>query len=424
MSADWLNDKFFEDFLKESSKDPHLKVLNSNLKIATQKGDNYASIMYRAEITFQEFTKKFIKNVIVKVMPSGEISSKVMIKNKLYPRESLVYTEILKETSDLLSSIDDFTKISPRCLKTDETPTNYLIFEDLRENGYKMGDRKLGLDLKASLMILNKMAKLHACSAILYERNQSIMDMYLNGSITTDPDRQDFLIFYKLLGKSLEACVEKWEGFEEISEKLIGFNERIIQRGVETYTRDDRVFNVLNHNDIWINNFMFKYSEDNELEDVLLLDYQLSYWGSPGIDLNFFLFGSVDSEVREEHFHFMIMNYHRELVRVLQLLKFKGNAPSIRDIHAEIIKTGFNGIINGIILYHLLIYFIYFVGLIATVCLKPLALVEDTSDADMDVLLKETPQGNAFREKLFSNSKFQIILRKCLKYFYYMGYFD
>lgn len=304
---DWLNNKFFEDFLKESSEDKYLKVVNSNLEIATNKGDNYASVMFRAKITFEEFNKECNKNVIVKVMPYSEISSQVMIKNKLYPRESLVYTEILKETNNLLSSIDDFTKISPRCLKTGDSPTNYLIFEDLRDDGYKMGDRKTGLDFENSLTILRKIAKLHACSAILYERNPSIMDMYLTGSISSDPDRQDFLIFYKLSAKSVEACVEKWEGFTEIAQKLKGFNERIVKRGIDTYIRDETIFNVLNHNDIWMNNFMFKYSDDSKLEDILLLDYQLSYWGSPGVDLNFFFFGSVESDVREEQFHCLVM---------------------------------------------------------------------------------------------------------------------
>lgn len=306
MSFDWLNNQFFEDYLKESYHDENLKVLNLNLSIATKPGDNYASVMFRAEITYETNKKKLNKNVIVKVMPSGEIQSKVMNKNKLYQREGLVYTQVIEKTKRLLSSIDDFTNFSPRCLKTGVRPTNYLIFEDLKDAGYKMNDRKIGLNLESSLVVLKKIAKFHACSAILHENKKLDMDMFSTGSISSDPDRQDFLIFYKLAAKSLEACVEKWEGFEKISRQLEGFNERIVQRGVETYLRDDNSFNVLNHNDLWTNNLMFKYSNDNELRDILLLDYQLSYWGSPGIDLNFFLFGSVDDDVREEHFHLMI----------------------------------------------------------------------------------------------------------------------
>lgn len=77
---------------------------------------------------------------------------------------------------------------------------------------------------------------------------------------------------------------------------------------------------------------------------------------------------------------------------------------------------------NGTIEFNLLTNF--FLGFLATVCLKPLAMVEDTSDANMDILLKDTPQGIAFREKIFENPKFQIILKKKLRYFDYMGYFD
>lgn len=230
-----------------------------------------------------------------------------MIKNKLYQRESLVYTQILEKAKKLLASIDDFTIFSPRCIKTGESPIPYLIFEDLKDSGFKMGDRKVGLNLEISKVVLIKIAKFHACSVVLQQEKPSIMNMYLNGSISSDPDRQDFLVFYKVTAKSLEACVKKWKGFEKISRKLEGFNERIIQRGIETYLRDDNAFNVLNHNDLWTNNLMFKYSYGNQLRAISFLDYQLSYWGSPGIDLNFFLFGSVDDDVREEHFHYLIM---------------------------------------------------------------------------------------------------------------------
>lgn len=47
---------------------------------------------------------------------------------------------------------------------------NYLILEDLKANGYKLVDRKYGLDFAHLKLCLRKVAKFHACTATLYEQ--------------------------------------------------------------------------------------------------------------------------------------------------------------------------------------------------------------------------------------------------------------
>jgi len=37
---------------------------------------------------------------------------------------------------------------------------------------------------------------------------------------------------------------------------------------------------VLNHGDFWCNNFMFKYKDDSEVEDVCFVDFQLPKFGN------------------------------------------------------------------------------------------------------------------------------------------------
>ncbi len=44
-------------------------------------------------------------------------------------------------------------------------------------------------------------------------------------------------------------------------------------------------FRVLNHADLWVNNFMFRYNEDQTPAEVLYIDFQGSFWGSPVNDL-------------------------------------------------------------------------------------------------------------------------------------------
>jgi hypothetical protein len=50
-----------------------------------------------------------------------------------------------------------------------KTP-GYFVFEDLALRGYKMPDRKLGLDRQHLQMTLAKLAKWHATTATLHEK--------------------------------------------------------------------------------------------------------------------------------------------------------------------------------------------------------------------------------------------------------------
>jgi thiamine kinase-like enzyme len=120
---------------------------------------------------------------------------------------------------------------------------------------------------------------------------------------------------------ALRKQVEKWgPEWETIASKLKNFGQTMISKGIELYKRDDRSFNVFNHNDVWINNLMYKY-ENARVKDVLLLDYQLSCWGSPAIDLNYFLYGSVRDDVREKNFDKLIRVSN--LIRILKIMESK-----------------------------------------------------------------------------------------------------
>jgi hypothetical protein len=60
-----------------------------------------------------------------------------------------------------------------RCLYTQTEPKMMLAFEDLKEQNYQMYDRKLLLDLDHTLLVIEKLAKLHAASTIVFKNVMS-----------------------------------------------------------------------------------------------------------------------------------------------------------------------------------------------------------------------------------------------------------
>ncbi|XP_053691221.1 uncharacterized protein LOC128739749 [Sabethes cyaneus] len=409
LPTSWIDRELLEKILRseyKSNEQEELKIVSFNVGAATKKGDNYASEMYRVMIEYVCGNRREKCSRILKVIPSGEIQRIVMENNNIFPREIAVYRDILPRIHKLLRGIGDGSPLSPNCFYTTDDPKTMLVFEDLKDSGFEMADRKRGLGVEETRLVLRKLAKLHACSAVVYREQPQIMEPVLEGAINTNPNRQDFLVFYKMCARQVARLVESWNDpqYRNILQKLQKLPHTTIAKGCQVYTRDDTVFNVLNHDDVWTSNMMFKY-KNGVVEDVLMLDYQLAYYGSPGVDLNYFLFGSVQYELREKCWLEFIREYYDVLRETLVKLEYVDHIPSLQEIHVEIVRTGFHSV-NAVF------------------CLLPLAMMEKTENAEMDVFLQDNDVGEAFRKVIFANPKYEPILKRALTLFDLLGYFD
>lgn len=68
--------------------------------------------------------------------------------------------------------------------------------------------------------------------------------------------------FFTNIAKTVSLLCRSWAGFETISAKLGSISHESFLRQYPMYTPSDDDFNVLCHGDMWINNFLYKYDED------------------------------------------------------------------------------------------------------------------------------------------------------------------
>lgn len=71
--------------------------------------------------------------------------------------------------------------------------------------------------------------------------------------------------------------------------------------------------------------------QDERLQDLVMIDYQLAREGSPVLDILYFLFNCTDPQMRLDNFQDWIDHYHIELDRSLSNYGLKANAVYPRD---------------------------------------------------------------------------------------------
>lgn len=104
---------------------------------------------------------------------------------------------------------------------------------------------------------------------------------------------------------------------------------------------DPNDFNVLNHGDTWCNNIMFKHNKDGTIDDLKFVDLQVSKWGSPVWDLQYFIISSCSYDIRIEKFDYFVKYYHQHLIESLKLLKYAGKLPKLVEIQIQMLKRGY-----------------------------------------------------------------------------------
>lgn len=172
LNSDAVNDEFFIEIIERK-----LKISRDQFKVrlvfispATGKNENYASVVYRAKIRIEMLETKEIKlvDVIVKALISP---IKEMKDFEFFEHEIVVYKDVIEDFENtFLERANEVVEFGPKCIKIYYKPFEIIVLDDLREQNYVMADRKVGLNIEHSKLVLSKFAKFHAASAIRYQK--------------------------------------------------------------------------------------------------------------------------------------------------------------------------------------------------------------------------------------------------------------
>jgi len=276
--------------------------------------------------------------------------------------------------------------------------------EDLGVHGFKNANRLEGLDMEHTKSVLEKLAKLHAASVRRVELKGPYPEIFTEG-IFSEKSREVFETMSKKSNDMMLECFKEYEDNEEYADKLPRLVETLVDKSISLAEIDHKEFNVLNHGDSWLNNLMFQYDSSGKLKETLLVDFQVSKYGSPVNDLYYFLISSTQLDIKVEQFDYFIRYYYDHLVKNLTLLNCTTTPPTLKELHCSLLKHGFLG-------------FATIVG-VASIC-----LLEPTKDANFDNFNADTEDAHNFRKKLHSNERYKAHAKTVLTWLNRRGLLD
>lgn len=394
---EWVNKEFFKDILEENYG--ATEILDVVVSSTGGAGENYASLMFKAEVKYKINDEEKFEYFIVKSMHTNEAESQMLAAFQIFPKEMEMYEKTIPILEKIFKDAGEKIQFGAKCFKTGSEPLEYIVMEDLTKRNFRCEVRQLGLDMNHCKAILEKLAKFHAASAVSYEINGPFSEKFNEGMLN-----EKMIPLFKQMGEANhQIMVDSIRTWPEVGEKfanlLLPWKTRIFEEAIKSVKKNPEPgFNVLCHGDLWTNNFMYTHDEENNIEEVLMVDYQTCFWSSPAVDLLYFIIGSPKIEIKVNEFDTLVHHYYTVLVQMLKKLKYQKKIPTLIDLHVDILKRGIFGFMNSF-------------GVMTAILLDP------GTDAKMENMMNSDDAALKFKQRMYTNPRFIEHIQKLLPFF-------
>jgi hypothetical protein len=196
----------------------------------------------------------------------------VVSQSGLFETEAGALMTIIPTVNRLLhdKSPGQFQPCAPRCLYFHSgSPKPAIVLDDLKEQGFRMLDKTVGLDMKHCLLVMKTLAQSHAASAVLNYKDPEIYKLFGEG-FYCERQRKFIELIFKGNVQCVAKEVENWPLYSDrFACKLHRLADKTVDILIKGLERNNDDFNVFVHGDLWVNNMMFRYSDDtDEVVDV------------------------------------------------------------------------------------------------------------------------------------------------------------
>ncbi|CAD7083570.1 unnamed protein product [Hermetia illucens] len=275
-------------------------------------GAHYYLEIHLGKASTSQNEKVKLKYFVKKVPGNVESFMQYIDDIQVFKKECTLFKELLPRLQDVNLK---YGKFCPECYLVDE---NLVILENLADKKFRMGSPQGQLlDYPHLLCAMKTLANMHSACVVLEGKLQSqLIDLYptcltensFPGWDKSSPRNTSLLTALKAICSLIEV-IPKYKDSPELPKILEGFQKKFLQMP-EFVRTSTRFRNVLLHGDLWANNLMFKYDSTGSPVDCRIVDFQLSRYGPPVLDILTVLSAATTSAFRKIYFDVLIENYY------------------------------------------------------------------------------------------------------------------
>jgi len=295
-------------------------IISYQLRPTSDAPVGYLGSHFYLQVTLQLHNPKETRQLTFfsKSAPENNASRMEYLENfGVFQKEIAVYQNVLPDLHKACA------EVAPKCYYADK---NLLVFENLADQGYRMGAGRDGLLSYEQLhCCLKTLAALHAGSIIQEQKTgkklpesqpKSVVENAYPSNLPPEHLRMvNFLNACEVL-KEFIKLIPKYQTkldyiLENFTKKMSYIFEAV--KTSEVYT------NTLLHGDLWSNNIMFQYGKYGEIpQQCRLVDFQLARYAPPALDVLTVLTIPTSKSFRDAHLSELLAEYYRFMTEFLK----------------------------------------------------------------------------------------------------------
>ncbi|XP_063708333.1 uncharacterized protein LOC134836968 [Culicoides brevitarsis] len=306
-----LSDEEVLIIVKNATKSENITNVRWILKQKEGELTGFLGSYHKLRVDASIDSKPETLNFFVKTLPDGSEQREFIERTNLFLKEAVIYSDMLDRMPDL--------KSVPRSYYYRK---DILVLDDLALKGYSLMPARANFPQSHVQLVLKALAEMHA--ACFHFEEEILKDSLEN-------------VFKEPLSEVMFISDNIWltMGFDTIKKIALekskyAKDSKICKLIEENFLREiNKIFELLNetpekykkvicHRDIWRNNLMFKFDNDGNPQDCILVDFQQVRYMPPAADVLFALHCLQRMNDRKKYYLENLKFYHECLTSSLQ----------------------------------------------------------------------------------------------------------
>ncbi|XP_013138372.1 PREDICTED: uncharacterized protein LOC106103224 [Papilio polytes] len=280
------------------------------------KGDSYLSEVRKIRIHgITRFGVDRNVQVILKTIPRNICRRLTFRSDEFFRNEIAFYTNVLPNLLLFQSeknATEPFNNNVKLFLTHCDGLNDCICLEDVSVQGYGNIIRQQTIDLQHCIATIKTLAKFHALSFAMKDQRPEKFAKISNEISETYFDYKLWDWYKRFWDRICTIAIDAIE--KEYPDSI--YLKKIKSFAVkDTYFKmisavRDKQHAVISHGDPWTNNFLYKYNNDITTK---IIDFQLSRYSSPVLDLSYFIYNSTSQELRVKYYDELLRSYYEVL---------------------------------------------------------------------------------------------------------------